>query len=219
MIIAIDGPAGAGKSTIAREVATRLGFQLVDTGAIYRAVALEARRRGVDLQDADALAAIARSLDFHFELRGERNLVFCNGEQLTDEIRSPENSVAASVVSAHPRVRDALLDVQRRVGRERDSVLEGRDIGTVVFPDADAKIFLTASPDVRARRRVDQLAEGGAVTDYERTLREIQERDERDSTRAVAPLVKAADAVEIDSTAHSVHEVVQLILGAVAAAR
>ena len=161
MVIAIDGPAGAGKSTIARKVAQALGFQLIDTGAIYRTVAYVATQRGVDLKDGGSCAEIARELDFRFELRGDENLIWCNGEVLGDEIRSEAMSLGASHVSALPRVRAALLDVQRELGRERDSVLEGRDIGTVVFPDAAHKIFLTASPDERARRRTEQLGERG----------------------------------------------------------
>lgn len=212
MIIAIDGPAGAGKSTIAREVARRLGFQLVDTGAIYRTVALFARRRGVALDDGEALAQMAQTFDFEFELRDGVNHVICNGEKLGDEIRTQKNSRAASVVSAHPEVRAALLEVQRKIGEAHDSVLEGRDIGTVVFPDADVKIFLTASPQVRARRRTDQITEAGGVADYDAILTEIRERDERDSSRATAPLVQADDAIAIDSTAHSIEEVVQMIL-------
>lgn len=216
MIVAIDGPAGAGKSTIARAVARELGFQLVDTGAIYRCVAYEATQRGVALDDGVALAALARSLSFRFELRGDDiNLVFCNGAQVGPEIRTQANSQAASLVSAVPEVRAALLDVQREIGRASDSVLEGRDIGTVVFPDADVKIFLTATPEVRAQRRTDQLEESGQGADYDVILREIRERDARDSGREVAPLIQAHDAVLIDSTAHSRDEVVHQILRAV----
>lgn len=208
MIIAIDGPAGAGKSTIARGVARELGLQLIDTGAIYRAVAFEALEHGVSLQDGAACAEIARGLDFAFELHGERNRIWCNGEELGAEIRAPRISLGASHVSALPEVREALLELQRKLGRQRSSVLEGRDIGTVVFPDADLKIFLTASPEERARRRVEQLAERGEHVDYEETLAEIRERDERDETRAHAPLRQAEDALAIDSTRQSIDEVI-----------
>lgn len=216
MIIAIDGPAGAGKSTIAREVAQRLGFQLVDTGAIYRTVALRARQQGVGIDDGPALAELARTLDFAFELRGDTNVVICNGEELGGQIRTPENSQAASKVSAIPAVRDALLELQRRIGRASDSVLEGRDIGTVVFPDADVKIFLTASPEVRAQRRTDQLEQAGQPADYHEILAELRIRDERDSNRETAPLKQADDAIAIDSTAHPIDDVVTQILGVVA---
>lgn len=219
MIIAIDGPAGAGKSTIARNVALALGFQLVDTGAIYRSVAYHARQRGIELDDGEALAELARSMAFRFELHEDDNYVFCNGERLGHEIRTPENSQAASKVSALPPVRAALLDVQREIGRARESVLEGRDIGTVVFPEADVKIFLTASPEVRAQRRTDQLGEAGQAADYGEILRDIRERDDRDSNRAAAPLKQADDAVAIDSTTFPADEVVRQILAVVAAAR
>lgn len=219
MIIAIDGPAGAGKSTIALRVAQELGFQLVDTGAIYRTVAFHARQQGVALEDGAALAELARSLSFAFELRGDQNVVVCNGAEMGQEIRTAENSMAASVVSAVPEVRAALLDLQRDIGHAQDSVLEGRDIGTVVFPDADVKIFLTASAEVRADRRTRQLIEAGAPADYDAILREIRERDERDSTRAVAPLKQAADAVAIDSTAAPPDEVARLILEVVQSRR
>lgn len=219
MIVAIDGPAGAGKSTIAQDVARRLDFQLVDTGAIYRTVAYHARQRDVPLDDGEAVAALASDLDFSFSMEDGENVLRCDGEVMGDEIRTQANSAAASIVSTHSEVRDALLEVQRNVGRSRDSVLEGRDIGTVVFPDAEVKIFLTASAQVRARRRTDQLEERGDSADYDAILREIQERDARDSERETAPLKKADDAVEIDSTAHTIDEVVERILAVVEAAR
>ena len=215
MIVAIDGPAGAGKSTIARNVAKRLGFQLVDTGAMYRTVALKARERGIDLENGAALAELASTLSFSFEIRGRNNIVFCNGEDVGDAIRTPENSQAASKTSALPEVRAALLDLQRNIGREHDSVLEGRDIGTVVFPDADVKIFLTASPTIRAKRRTRQLRAMGKPADYDAILQEIEERDHRDMKRENAPLKQADDAVAIDSTAHTVDEVVSMILAEV----
>lgn len=216
MIVAIDGPAGAGKSTIAREVARQLGFQLIDTGAIYRTVACKALEQGVALDDAERLAAIADDLEmrFTFDQQGDHH-VWCNGQRLDEAIRAEAVSQAASKVSAHPEVRQALLDLQRQLGRADDSVLEGRDIGTVVFPDAEVKVFLTASPTERARRRTEQLQQRGEEVDYEEVLAEIEARDERDRTRPVAPLRQAEGAVAIDSTAHDIDEVVRQILAAV----
>ena len=218
VVIAIDGPAGAGKSTIAMGVARALGFQLIDTGAIYRTVAYTALDRGVDLSDGEALANIARELDFHFELAadGKKNLIFCNGEQLGDEIRSPAVSQSASKVSSRPEVRAALLELQRSLGRARSSVLEGRDIGTVVFPDADLKIFLTATAEERARRRTMQMKERGEQADYAEILAEIQERDARDIQREHAPLKQADDAVAIDSTSLGIGGIVDKIVALVA---
>lgn len=219
MIVAIDGPAGAGKSTIATRVAEELGFQLIDTGAIYRTVAWKAAASDLDLEDGKAVADLARDLEFTFELVDGDNVVFCNGEAIGDEIRAPEVSYGASIVSAHPEVRAALLDIQRDLGRARSSVLEGRDIGTVVFPDADVKVFLTATPQERARRRVEQMLEKGDEADYEEVLAEIEARDERDANRDAAPLKQADDAVAIDSTRFDIEEVVAQILAVVGTSR
>ncbi len=213
MIVAIDGPAGAGKSTVAREVARRCGFQLVDTGAMYRAVAYESAESEVDLEDPEAVAEIAASLRFEFRFVEDKNVIYCNGQPLNDEIRTPRVSRDASVTSAHPKVRDVLVEQQRRVGRERPSVLEGRDIGTVVFPDAELKIFITATAEIRARRRVEQMAEQGQQADYDDVLREIIARDRRDTERDVAPLKQADDAIEIDSSHRSVDEILDEIEG------
>lgn len=211
-IVAIDGPAGAGKSTIASRVAEELGFQLVDTGAIYRTVAFKALQLDIDLEDGHSLAQLAADLEFEFRFVDGKNHVVCNGEGLGEEIRTAEVSRAASFVSAHAEVREALLNIQRSLGRGSSSVFEGRDIGTVVFPNADVKVFLTASAEERARRRVEQIEEKGRDADYEETLREISERDERDTQRAAAPLVQADDAVAIDSTSKSIDEVVDEIV-------
>ncbi|MCK6548368.1 (d)CMP kinase [Myxococcota bacterium] len=202
-IVAIDGPAGAGKSTIARLAAARLGLVRVDTGAIYRAVALYARQH--QLTGEDVLAAAARALPL--ALDGDR--VLLEGRDVTAAIRTEEISAEASRVSALPGVRAALLDLQRRLGREhpKGAVLEGRDIGTVVFPDAEVKIFLTASPEQRARRRVRDLEAAGAAASYDDVLASIEDRDQRDASRAVAPLRPAADAVLLDSTALTLEEV------------
>jgi cytidylate kinase len=208
-VVAIDGPAGAGKSTAAKKLAARLGYAFLDTGAIYRAVALEARRLGVDWADADAVAAVARAIEIAFEPRADVNAVLVGGRDVTTQIRTPEMSDGASRVSAHPPVRAALLGLQRRLGSHASIVAEGRDMGTVVFPDAGAKFFLTASPEERARRRAQELAAAGRPADAAAVLQDILERDQRDSTRAAAPLRRADDAIEIDSGGLSPDQVVE----------
>ncbi|MBV8759082.1 MAG: (d)CMP kinase [Deltaproteobacteria bacterium] len=206
IVVTIDGPAGAGKSTVAKQLARRLGYRLLDTGAIYRAVALVAHRRGIAWTDAEACAEVARALDITFDFVGDKNHVFVSGEDVSGAIRTPENSQGASQVSAHPPVRAALLDLQRRLGEGGGVVVEGRDTGTVVFPQAQAKFFLTATEEERARRRVAELGSGG---DYEKTLREIRERDQRDASRDVAPMKPAEDAVLVDSSTQTIEQVVE----------
>jgi cytidylate kinase len=213
-VVAIDGPAGAGKTTVTRRVAEALGYLLVDTGAIYRSVALAASDRGVPHDDAAAVGALARELSARDAIRfeplndgGQR--VLLDGVDVTPAIRTQRIAEGASRVSAIPAVRAALLEMQRRAGREGGVVLEGRDIGSVVFPDAEAKFFLTASVEVRAARRRDELVGRGEPADLAVITREVEERDRRDSTRAAAPLVQAADAVLLDSSALGVDEVVE----------
>jgi len=208
MIVAIDGPAGAGKSTVSAALAERLGFQLIDTGALYRCVGLLARRQGIALDDADALAALAAGLDVRFEFVDGRNRVWCHGEDVSDAIRTSASSDAASKVSAVPAVREALLDLQRDLGRVRDSVMEGRDIGTVVFPDAEAKFFVTAALDERARRRLKDHRAAGRDVSFEAVCAEIRDRDYRDENRPVAPLRRADDAELVESTEMTFDEVV-----------
>jgi cytidylate kinase len=195
-VVAIDGPAGAGKSSVARALAERLGFSLLDTGAIYRTLAVAAGRRGVRLDDGAGLGVLAEGLPIAFS--GTR--VLLSGEDVSQLIRTPEISRDASTVSAHPPVRAALLGIQRRLAAEGRVVVEGRDIGTVVLPDAPMKFFLTARPEVRARRRYDELIARGQKVDLERTLAEIIERDRRDEEREVAPLRKADDAQLVDTS-------------------
>ena len=208
LIVAIDGPAGAGKSTAARMLAQRLGYALLDTGAIYRTMALRARERAIAWDDGPGVAALADGLDIVFRLEDNVNRVFVNGQEVTTAIRTPEMSDGASRVSALPEVRAALLGLQRRIGADGGVVVEGRDIGTVVFPNAEAKFFLTATTDERARRRVAELTAAGRPVDPAATRSEIVARDERDATRAAAPLRKADDAIEIDSSAIDVDAVV-----------
>tara|TARA_R110002096_G_scaffold77896_7_gene183354 strand:- start:104958 stop:105656 length:699 start_codon:yes stop_codon:yes gene_type:complete len=212
LVVAIDGPAGAGKSTVSKRLTEALGYRLLDTGALYRSVALLANRRSIEWTDEAGLAALAGDLEVNFRLEGEVNRLEVFGEDLTEAIRKPEISTGASMVSSLPMVRQALLDLQRGLGDSGGVVVEGRDVGTVVFPTAEAKFFLTASDQVRAQRRYDELCANGETVDFDITLREMQERDERDSSRAVAPLVQAEDAVLVDSSNRSLDEVVQEML-------
>ena len=212
MIVAIDGPSGAGKSSVSKAAARELGFSCLDTGAMYRAVAWRALQDGVALDDAEGLGRIARDFDIDFvHDPGDpvAKHVLIGGVEVTSAIRTAEVDRAVSAVSAVPQVRAALVEQQRRIGRGGDYVVEGRDIGTTVFPDAEVKVFLTASAAERARRRVGQNAKRGAgSTDYRLVYEEIVRRDELDSTRAASPLRPADDAVAIDSTAFQKEDVV-----------
>lgn len=209
IVVTIDGPAGAGKSTVAKQLARRLGYRLLDTGAIYRAVALMAHRAGTAWSDAEACAQIARDLDIRYDFVGDKNHVFLGDEDVSAAIRTPDVSQGASQVSAHPPVRTALLELQRRLAAGGGLVVEGRDTGTVVFPSAEAKFFLTATPEERARRRVAELRATGADVDYDKTLAEIAERDQRDASRDVAPMKPADDAVLVDSSTQTIEQVVE----------
>jgi cytidylate kinase len=216
-IVAIDGPAGAGKSTVARKLADALGFVLVDTGALYRAVALAAKGAQITWNDGPALGELTRSIVARAALVLERDptrgvRVLLDGRDATDEIRTPEMGMGASTVSTHKEVRDALLDVQRQAGRAGGVVLEGRDIGTVVFPDAEVKFFLTARPEVRARRRFDELTAKGVKSTLEETLEDVRRRDEQDTTRAVAPLRRADDALLMDNSDWSIDDTVRAMI-------
>ncbi|MDR3077091.1 MAG: (d)CMP kinase [Synergistaceae bacterium] len=206
-VIVLDGPAGAGKSTVAREVARRLGLPFLDTGAIYRAITLVMKRRGIPPIDSGELRDALEKFSISFS--GTR--VFVDGEDVTDAIRTPDIDTSVSPYSALPVVRASLLDIQRS-RKESGLVAEGRDMGTVVFPNADVKIFLTASPEERARRRYDERTANGEPADYGEILRQVAERDSIDSTRDAAPLQPAVDAVTLDSTGMSFEDVVERIM-------
>ena len=215
--IAIDGPSGAGKSTIARRCASAFDFLYVDTGAIYRAVGLASLRAGVDRKSASEVSGILPGLaiDLRYNDSGEQRM-FLNGEDISDAIRLPEVSICASDVSALPVVRSYLLEMQRQIARTHHVIMDGRDIGTVVLPNAGLKIFLTASAEARAQRRLKELREKGIDTDFQSVLQDILYRDEQDSTRETAPLRRAEDAVLVDTTELNFEEsfsaVSQLIL-------
>lgn len=213
-VITIDGPSGAGKGTIARLLADKLGYQLLDSGAIYRVLALAAIHHNVELDNEDALTPLAGHLDVRFVSDSESDVikVVLEGEDVTREIRSEKVGNSASKVAAFPRVREALLRRQRAFLSDEGLIADGRDMGTVVFPHAPIKFFLTASAEERAQRRFNQLQEKGFDANIQSLLSEITERDERDRNRAVAPLVPAADALVIDSTGLSIDKVFEIIL-------
>lgn len=223
--VAIDGPAGAGKSTVAKRLAERLGFLHVDTGALYRTVALAAHRAGAAWDDEAEIARVAEAVVAEQRIRMERSegggamRVLLDGEDVSQAIRTPEMSAGASRVSAIAAVRRALLDLQRQAGAAGGVVLEGRDIGTVVFPDAEVKLFLTATPEERARRRFEELTEKGVATTYEATLTDQLARDKADTERPVAPLRRADDAVLIDSTNRDIDQVIEEMVRVVEARR
>jgi len=215
MIIAIDGPAGSGKSTVAKRVAKALGFRYLDTGAMYRAVAVRALEQSIDVADEPAVAAIAASERVAFAHEPGAPFatrVFIGSQDVTEAIRTPAADDAVSAVATLPEVRQAMVVQQREIGAERDIVVEGRDIGTVVFPDADVKVYLTASPAERARRRALEQIERGHSVAQEEVARAMARRDETDSTRETSPLAPAPDAVLLDTTGLSVDEVVARIV-------
>jgi CMP/dCMP kinase len=215
-IVAIDGPAGAGKTTVTRRVAEELGYLLVDTGALYRSVALAAQRASISWDDVNGVSDLARRLadarviEFRSSAHGQR--VFLDGEDVSAAIRTQAISDGASKVSAFPGVRDALLDMQRTAGEQGGVVLEGRDIGTVVFPGAEAKFFLTATVEVRAQRRYEELRGRGNEAELETVRQEVEARDRRDSTRPIAPLRQASDAILVDTSSMSIDQVVERIV-------
>ncbi len=213
--VAIDGPVGAGKSTIARECAKRIGFIYVDTGALYRTVGLFCKRNGIEISAENAEnieKAITTGLKLEIKLENGTQLVFMNGENVSEEIRLPEMSMAASAVSAIPCVRKFLLETQRKVARENNVIMDGRDIGTVILPDAEVKIFLTAKPEIRAKRRYDELVAKGMDVKFEDVLNDLNTRDYNDSHRAEAPLKQADDAILLDTSEYDFEQSVEAVI-------
>jgi cytidylate kinase len=215
LVIAIDGPSGAGKSTVARLLAERMAYLYIDTGAMYRALGWKARREGVDFADEAGLADLCSRTEVTIRNDDAKPRVFVDGVDVSGDIRTPEMGMIASAVSKSPAVRARLLTLQRELGKDGGVVMDGRDIGTVVFPDADKKFFLEASPGERGRRRYRELAAKGMDVDQSTVTREIRERDLQDSGRALAPLKRADDAVLIDSSDMTIDGVVALMLSAV----
>lgn len=211
-IVTIDGPSGSGKSTISRMIAAKLNFTYLDTGAMYRGVGLKIQKTGTNLEDTKALSKLLDNLDLHLEPNGDDDVrVFLDGEDVSLEIRTAEMGLVASRVSANKEVRKKLTKLQQDMGRKGSIVAEGRDMGTVVFPGADFKFFLDASPEERAHRRHEQLKERGQNADYDTILQQIIKRDEDDSTRALAPLKPAEDAIVVDSSKMDAEEVLDYI--------
>ncbi len=214
IIIAIDGPAASGKSTTARLVAEQLGFLYVDTGAMYRAVALKVLERGYDLDAAESISQLVETTEVRLVRSKEGLRVFLDGRDVTEKIRKPEVSDAASAVSAIPKVREVLVREQRKMGESGGIVVDGRDIGTVVFPDADLKIYMVADVEERAKRRQRELLQkgGGRAPDLNVLMQDIQERDKRDSSRALSPMKKAVNAIELDTTNLTIEGQVEFVL-------
>jgi cytidylate kinase len=212
LVITIDGPAGAGKTTVSKALSERLQYKYIDTGALYRGVAFEAKAKGISPEDEQQLEILCRDLDLKF-VRNNKGVCLYSGEtDISDYIRTPEMSMMASAVSAHPVVREALLGLQRKMGAEKAAVFEGRDMGTVVFPQADVKFFLTADLKVRASRRHRELEEKKSPQKFEEVEKDMARRDTNDSSRALAPLKPADDAISIDSTQYSVEAVIELMM-------
>lgn len=211
LVIAIDGPAGAGKSTAGRALADRLGYFYLDTGAMYRAIALKVVEAGVAPCSEEEVVRLAEAAEISFRKSPSSYRIILDGRDVTEEIRKPEIGEVASIVSVYPGVRKWLVALQQRIGRKEGMVVEGRDIGTKVFPDAEVKFFLDASPEERARRRFRELREKGCQVTFEEVLAETRKRDERDITRDDSPLAKAGDAIYLDSTALSLKEVIQFM--------
>lgn len=211
LVIAVDGPSGAGKSTISRALSKRLGYLEIDTGAMYRAMAWLAREAGLDFDDQQAVQEFSKKAEVELQLYNGTTRVMANGRDITAEIRNPEISMLTSKISALAPVRQAMMALQRRMGTNGGVILDGRDIGTVVFPDAELKFFLSASAEERGRRRFLELHAKGMQTSLEETIQNVAQRDRQDSERELAPLCQAADAISIDSTGLSIEQVIALM--------
>jgi CMP/dCMP kinase len=212
LVVTIDGPSGSGKGTLSQLLARKLGFHLLDSGALYRITALASLQKNINLDNVDAVADVALNLQIRFDVSGDKTIIFLEDENVTDAIRTETISMAASKVAAYPAVRSALLARQRAFATAPGLIADGRDMGTVVFPDAPVKLFLTASAEARAERRYKQLIAKGETVDKTILVKEIQERDDRDTKRSVSPLVPANDAVIVDSTSMSIEQVFDFML-------
>ncbi|NLD36665.1 MAG: (d)CMP kinase [Desulfatiglans sp.] len=211
-VITIDGPAGAGKSTVSRTLAKRLNLVYLDTGAMYRAVALQAKRENIPFSDGNALYRMCERINIHFKVNGDNSTIYIDNEDVSVQIRMPEMDMLSSSVSAVPEVRKAMTALQRKIGEKGGIVAEGRDMGTVVFPDADFKFFVTASPEVRAQRRYDERKARNEVIDINKVEADIRKRDEQDQSRKLAPLKPADEAILIDTSGMEIDRVIEIIL-------
>ncbi len=206
LIIAIDGPAASGKSTTAQLLAQKLGYVYIDTGAMYRACALKAKKMGIDINDEESIRELLDDIDIRIENHNSKNRIFLDGEDVSEDIRADDISALASAISAIPAVRYKMVELQRKMGEKGGVILDGRDIGTFVFPTAEVKFFLTASPEVRAKRRWLELKQKGVNKDFSEVLADLVKRDNKDSQRALAPLKKADDAIEVDTSNMTIEE-------------
>ena len=206
LIIAIDGPAASGKSTTAQLLAEKLGYVYIDTGAMYRACALKAKKMGIDINDEESIRELLDDIDIRIENHNSKNRIFLDGEDVSEDIRADDISALASAISAIPAVRYKMVELQRKMGEKGGVILDGRDIGTFVFPTAEVKFFLTANPEVRAKRRWLELQQKGINKDFSEVLADLVKRDNKDSQRALAPLKKADDAIEVDTSNMTIEE-------------
>ena len=206
LIIAIDGPAASGKSTTAQLLAQKLGYVYIDTGAMYRACALKAKKMGIDINDEESIRELLDDIDIRIENHNSKNRIFLDGEDVSEDIRADDISALASAISAIPAVRYKMVELQRKMGEKGGVILDGRDIGTFVFPTAEVKFFLTANPEVRAKRRWLELQQKGINKDFSEVLADLVKRDNNDSQRALAPLKKADDAIEVDTSNMTIEE-------------